>query len=466
MRLLTMFYTCVVAICFAACSGDEYIDEQTEGRKVNVTLRLSVDNNTTTRAWQDTNAETDNSEMMHNWTVVVVNSSGIVEKIVSQTPETGNNEIDTYTTTVSLTTGQKIFYSFANIDKSEITGLGIIEDKDLPSGFDNKKYQVNANGIVPPSFGGAGGVIPMSNKQTITISEDGSVDLIVVRMLAKMKFQFTNATAADIKINSITLSEITTGPVYLLPNYVTGGGGPNDMEPGNLLPNIPAGSTKDNYTHTITNGLTVEAGNITPVETTFYINESEATADYPKYFVITLNIDKGEGVDEEQRYALLEWEQIARNEYRIIPITLDDYILDIEPQDFPPIGVLPASVKEEDGKFTVTFHAGGHFHIVPKVKQASSSTWLEYGENVVGKWSYADWSDDTTTSIYEVENPVSTTDASDNGGIPVWDATNHYIFGKLKQDVTGSSYHELKVNVKKSEEVTRELTYKLYIIKE
>ena len=451
-----MFYTCVVAICFAACSGDEYIDEQTEGRKVNVTLRLSVDNNTTTRAWQDTNAETDNSEMMRNWTVVVVNSSGTVEEIVSQTPVEGKEEIDTYTTTVSLTTGEKTFYSFANID---ISSWGITKENTMPD-LSTKEYTIE-NGSISATG------IPMSNKQTLSIeTTTTSVDLIVVRMLAKMKFQFTNATAADIKIKSITLSEITSGPVYLLPNYVTGGGGPNDMEPGNLLPNIPEGSAKADYTFSIAGGLTVDDGNTTPVETVFYINESKATAAYPKCFVITINIDKGEGVDDEQRYALLEWNQIARNEYHIIPITLDDYILDIEPQDFPPIGVLPASVKEEDGKFTVTFHAGGHFHIVPKVKQASSSTWLEYGENVVGKWSYADWSDDTTTSIYEVEEPASTTDASDNGGIPVWDATNHYIFGKLKQDVTGSAYHELKVNVKKSEGVTRVLTYKLYIIKE
>lgn len=450
-----MFYTCVVAICFAACSGDEYIDEQTEGRKVNITLRLSVDNNTTTRAWQDDYAETDDSEMMYNWTVVVVNSSGKVEEIVNQTPVEGNEEIDNIAE-ISLTTGQKTFYSFANIDMSEITGWEIIEGNAMPD-LSTKEYTIE-NGSISATG------IPMSNKQTITISEDGSVDLIVVRMLAKMKFQFTNATAADIKINSITLSEITTGPVYLLPNYVTGGGGPNDMEPGNLLPNIPSTSAKADYTK-ITDGLIVKAGNGTAVETTFYINESKATAAYPKYFVITLNIDKGEGVVDEQRYALLEWNQIARNEYHIIPITLDDYILDIEPQDFPPIGVLPASVKEEDGKFTVTFHAGGHFHIVPKVKQASSSTWLEYGDGV-GQWSYASWSNDATNSIYEVENPVSTTDASDNGGIPVWDATNHYIFGKLKQGETGSAYHELKVNVNKPEEVTRELTYKLYIIKE
>lgn len=455
MRLLTIIYTCVVAICFVACSGDEYIDEQTEGRKVNVTLRLSVDNNTTTRAWQDTNAETGKSEMMHNWTVVVVNSSGTVEKIVNQTPVEGKEEIDNITN-VELTTGTKTFYSFANIDMSEITGWGITEENLMP---DLSEYTIELdNGSIPATG------IPMSNKQTLSIeTTTTSVDLIVVRMLAKMKFQFTNATAADIKINSITLSEITKGPVYLLPKYDTGGGA-DSMEPGNLLPNIPAGSAKADYTFSIADGLIVAAGNETAVETAFYINESDATDPYPEYFVITLNINKG--VDEEQRYALLEWKQIARNEYHIIPITLDDYILDIEPQDFPPIGVLPASVKEEDGKFTVTFHAGGHFHIVPKVKQASSSTWLEYGENVVGKWSYADWSDDTTTSIYEVEEPASTTDASDNGGIPVWDETNHYIFGKLKQDVTGSAYHELKVNVKKLEEVTRELTYKLYIIKE
>ena len=450
-----MFYTCVVAICFAACSGDEYIDEQTEGRKVNVTLRLSVDNNTTTRAWQDENAKTDDSEMMHNWTVVVVNSSGTVEKIVNQTHVEGNEEIDNIAE-ISLTTGQKTFYSFANID---ISSWGITEKNAMP---DLSEYTIELdNGSISATG------IPMSNKQTLSIeTTTTSVDLIVVRMLAKMKYQFTNATSSEIKINSITLSEITTGPVYLLPKYDTDGDyGPDDMDAGYLLPNIPDGSTKADYTHTITNGLTVEDGNTTPVETTFYINESKATAAYPKYFVITLNIDKGEGVDDEQRYALLEWNQIARNEYRIIPITLDDYILDIEPQDFPPIGVLPASVKEEDGKFTVTFHAGGHFHIVPKVKQASSSTWLKYGVGV-GQWSYVSWSKDATNSIYEVEDPVSTTDASDNGGIPVWDATNHYIFGKLKQDVTGSAYHELKVNVKKSEEVTRELTYKLYIIKE
>lgn len=464
-----MFYTCVVAICFAACSGDEYIDEQTEGRKVNVTLRLSVDNNTTTRAWQDENAKTDDSEMMHNWTVVVVNSSGTVEKIVNQTPVEGKEEIDNITN-VELTTGTKTFYSFANIEKSKITGWGITEGNALPDDFEKKEYQVNANGIVPPSFGGAGGGIPMSNKQTLSIeTTTTSVDLIVVRMLAKMKLQFTNKTAAAIKINSITLSEITTGPVYLLPKYDTGGGA-DSMEPGNLLPNIPAGSAKADYTFSIAGGLTVDAGNTTPVETVFYINESEATADYPKYFVITLNVDKGEGVDDEQRYALLDCSKIARNEYHIIPITLDDYILDIEPQDFPPIGVLPASVKEEDGKFTVTFHAGGHFHIVPKVKKASSSTWLEYG-NDVGQWSYVSWSNEETNLIYEVEEQASETDASktdasDNGGIPVWDETNHYIFGKLKQGETGSAYHELKVNVKKSEEVTRELTYKLYIIKE
>ena len=53
---------------------------------------------------------------------------------------------------------------------------------------------------------------------------------------------------------------------------------------------------------------------------------------------------------------------------------LEDYKFDIIPYDFPAIGVYPASVKEEDGLYTINFHDYGHFHLVPKVKILSSNT--------------------------------------------------------------------------------------------
>ena len=132
------------------------------------------------------------------------------------------------------------------------------------------------------------------------------------------------------------------------------------------------------------------------------------------------------------------------------------------PYDFPAIGVYPASVKEEDGIYTITFHDSGHFHLQPKVTKYSANnpkevvpftataptetpytttSWgLLVDNNFASSWG--SWTDATKTKEYENEdlstypetfkgipfyridssNPPSsqTKDGDDAGGFPVW----------------------------------------------
>lgn len=499
MNILKNLPILLLLLIMAACSSDSDATLSEEGTPVRVTLRLSVAGNDATRADavlnSDTNASAD--EMMKNWKVIVADAS---DKVVATFAESGleNLEKDDVTASITLTSGATYyFYSFANLSW---TDLGFATDAAPANGtnvsvLNDRTFAINGNGFDPSTSG-----IPMSNKQKVNITPSTTlVDLIVVRMLAKMELRFWNATASDITIKQVTLSEITpnadelTGEgekrnIRLLPKYGTADT-ENSMAAGDLSPNI-ATQQKADYSPTIT--ATTVAGNsytegttdvktATPAATiAFYLNESEVADATPGYFALTITTVTAGGTEEVQRYALLDnggtdgWKTIPRNDYRVVPIVFDDYGLDIMPYDFPPIGVYPASVKEEDGKFTCTFHAGGHFHIVPTVRRLSDNVELGYSATAIegaDTWTFSSWSDDADATIYEVcpDETAPTTDSSDNGYAPVWDATNHYIFGKLKHDddVTGTAYHELKIHVNKGTTAAyRTLTYKLHIIKE
>lgn len=494
---------CLLLCTLAACTQEDDPSMPGEGQPVNVTLRLSVAGNDATRAdeLRDPDTFASEAEMMKNWKVIVADAS---DKVVATFAESGleNLEKDDVTASITLTSGATYyFYSFANLSW---TDLGFATDAAPANGtnvsvLNDRTFAINGNGFNPSTSGTSG--IPMSNKQKVNITPSTTlVNLIVVRMLAKMELRFWNATASDITIKQVTLSEITpnadelTGEgekrnIRLLPKYVTADT-ENSMAAGDLSPNIVT-QQKADYSPTIdaqtvagstyTEGTT-DVKTATPAATiAFYLNESEVADATPGYFALTITTATGDGTEEVQRYALLDnggtdgWKTIPRNDYRVVPIVFDDYGLDIMPYDFPPIGVYPASVKEEDGKFTCTFHAGGHFHIVPTVRRLSDNAELGYSATAIegaDTWTFSSWSGDADATIYEVcpdDETAPTTDGSDNGYAPVWDATNHYIFGKLKHDddVTGTAYHELKIHVNKGTTAAyRTLTYKLHIIKE
>ena len=540
MKILKYTYLIVLAVVtavMAACSSDS---DDVVGSNSGDSLQLRITTGMTTRTrttnWEDTNAQ--DEEMMNLWVVVITNTTdGAVQKCYACRPTAGSErEIDDV---ARIARGAYTVYSFANISVTNVcTLLGITAPNPIPSiGSSPTEIEVtgtvnhsnalaatatvNGNGFDPTAanngFGESG--IPMSNMQTIAATES-SKDLIVVRMMAKIEVQIKNETGANITAKNVKFSNITANSsettydnLLLLPNISTAGANTMNYVHKDIKPNLAEEAEQADYTQpinkTIANGETEEV--------VFYVNESATPSNSFGLFYLTLEVDKGGG-SSEFRYALISqkgsttddddaWNYIARNDYRVIPIVLDDYKMDIIPYDFPPIGVYPASVKEEDGLFTINFHDYGHFHLVPTVKKLSDNSIVPFTATTPDysstKWglvnndfseSWGSWTDATKTSAVTddgsfyrngTESYITTnTDDDDVGGFPKWYANtsspqwdpaggtnyNPFIFGYIADPGVALTddrkvYHEFTFNLyKQGMSVPRQMTYHLMMI--
>lgn len=386
--MLALFSTLAIVGCsfeedHADCQG------KGEGEKMQVELRLTASASSLTRSystsdgvtrasWVDTNAARE-GEMMHNCFVVIV-QNGKIQSIVQRD---FTEEVEQTSLKAKAELGNATFYSFANITPAE---LGITMTT-TPAEIESKYYKVEGNTTTLSTKG-----IPMSNKQTVNItSKKQQVDLEVIRMMAKVELNFTNDTGYDLSIKSVKLTDITdnvANNVSLLPM--------KDAS-GNVVPNINASATYKDYTVSIggTSGTQVKNGGT--LQTTFYVNESVARN--PKYFVLSINTDKG---TVTQRIAMTEWSKIARNDYLIIPVKLVDYRIELEPQVFTGIGVIP-ELKYDGDRITATFKSYGEFHLKLHVYKRSNNTELT-------NWTFkgirtleADPAGGEGTSIYDEE---------------------------------------------------------------
>lgn len=346
--MLALFSTLAIVGCsfeedHADCQG------KGEGEKMQVELRLTASANSLTRSystsdgvtrasWVDTNAARE-GEMMHNCFVVIV-QNGKIQSIVQRD---FTEEVEQTSLKAKAELGNATFYSFANITPAE---LGITMTT-TPAEIESKYYKVEGNTQTLSTKG-----IPMSNKQTVNItSKKQQVDLEVIRMMAKVELNFTNDTGYDLSIKSVKLTDITDNAadnVSLLPM--------KDAS-GNVVPNINDAATYKDYTVSIggTSGTQVKNGGT--LQTTFYVNESVARN--PKYFVLSINTDKGTVTN---RIAMTEWSKIARNDYLVIPVKLVDYRIELEPQVFTAIGVIP-ELNYAGDRITATFKSYGEFHL-------------------------------------------------------------------------------------------------------
>jgi hypothetical protein len=492
-RFKSIYLLAIAAtLSLIACSSDredEQGGEQQPSGQAHVTLRIATDNGNSgaapTRAWTDQNAKIDRSEMMYSWIVLITDGSTIKYKFAG-TPADDKAEIDDVCANVEMASGSYTVYSFANISETSLKNiLGITSFNTNTALTDATVAEatatINGNGFDPAAsdngFGAKG--IPMSNKQTLTVPASGSIskDLIVVRMLAKVEVQVFNDGASDATIESISLTDITANPLngpnnlMLLPNYGTTPNYPDDMNAHHMdiQPNLASGASRGNFTYTLTTVNAVAAtghkstgAGQTPVKFTFYVNESAAPGNGSELFYLSLGIKTGTGDDVVYSHALIsntetdEWSYIARNDYRVIPVILTDWLFRVEPMSLPPIGGYPTGTASSDG-LKVTFNAGGMIALQPFVKKRTESNWRDFGNAEVNPGVEVTTGDPATLDVEASWNASITwknsngTKQSGNDCIIktpfTYDSANKCFVGELNSDKVNSGNNKTAVTI-------------------
>ena len=449
------YYICIWAVCLlAACSaGDDatsFPGQADAENRVGVTLQLSALSSQTsqssrsslTRGW-DTDNEALPGEMMKSWFVVVV-QNGKIEKIITSDLKSGVTEVEKDQVFVELNKGETTFYSFANIKPKEIgldasTSVG----QQLPADFDQKTYQMDGNCqhfhlLMTPDFLNG---YPMSNKQMVNITDNQQViNLEVIRMVAKVQLSITNATDHDIVLKSITLSDVTLNGnrnIKLLPNVDS-----NNQLQVNLANSAKKGTIK--LTAAENDGITIGEG--AKQKACFYMNESLVDKEDGgnRYFILSLTtVDAVTGTTSNQRYAMLSWNEIRRNDYLKIPIKLEDYQIRWKVEAFSPIGVLP-KVKDDGENLSLDFGYYGEFHIKPEVIKLSRT-----GSQTlpVSEWQMGTVETDSDGWKLQEQNPEGVDGVNIFDVSPSWIPVTYRLEGEMGNR-TGSAIYTMKILVR------------------
>ena len=408
-------------------------------RQVEICLGVASDATGGTRAGSDyTDVNMQAGELMKNWIIVMVDADGRIVDIVKNGPyDAGETERSQDSFWKRMTQVTYTFYSFANLTSSEV-GIDTYRVGDtLPAGFfEQMKCSVKIPSLVFADHWSDFGNdyfphgIPMSNKQVVTIGKNTkTVNLEVIRMVAKVVLQLTNNTDHDITFKGLTLSDVTPNVednLMLLPGKdETDEQGIVHVSDANL-----ATTQKQTVAYTsmaLGTGHDYVVKHSAVTNICFYINESKAT-DENKYHILqlqTIDSDNSSTVIN-RRLAMLNWRKICRNDYRVIPIKLDDYSIEWDVQSFTPIGVLP-QIEDDGENLTITMGYYGEFHIIPKVRRLSTGN---YSAVQSGSFKWVTGSKD----IFDVE--------------PQWSLHGKRVEGEMA-NLAGSSVYALTLTVNK-----------------
>ena len=460
--ILTMLAT------FTACSPDDssMSDNPGGGSKNGFTIHLKLStaasgsngqaaphSRALTPEWEFGSA----AENMKSWFVVLTQNGKVVQTVEKTQVDAQHAEEDVVTLE-NVAPGTYQVYSFANIDKTQLGTLTSGSDVD----FKNKKYKMNGNGFDASLSG-----IPMSNEQTLTVNRDGTTDkkkLWVVRMLAKVTLRFKNPSATPLKINDITISDITSNPsatantdgnIMLLPKHSDASSGADNAQV-TCTPNLVGQAVTDNYTYKLTKTIPAKVDKYeTENEISFYVNES-AAGNTSKYFIINLNTSAG-----VKRYALFkDWTKIARNDHHILPISLDDYKLKFDVQSFSAIGLYPSITDNGTTLSYTCYYPEEEFHIQPKVVKGDDT-------DVSGTIDYTKVKWELITEEGMADAAAATANAHKVfKGLPSWNKTTGYFEGTFNDDAADKQRALYQVTVPVPGETDKYLTYKILFTKD
>lgn len=451
----TVFVLMVLAI-LSACTldnADSIGGGETQAGKTTVHMTLSTTAPSASRAATLSWTEGTDAENMKSWVVAFVKNKQVVAFAENQNVADGKRIQDDVTIT-GLTPGETYqVYSFANLSAAE---LGISQNATVD--FDAKTWKMPGNGYDVSAKG-----IPMSNKQEVTIGEDGNPsisELWVVRMLAKVTLQFKNPSSTALEIKSITINDIMQNPaadaegnIMLLPKH-------SDANKDEVIcePNLSAHAVSQSYTYTLPSAKTIAAntsGYTAENEVSFYVNESVA-GNTSKYFIINLNTSAG-----VKRYALFQdWTTIARNDHHILPISLDDYKLKFDIQSFTAIGLYPSITDNGTTLSYTCYYPEEEFHIQPKVVKADDSEvsgTIDY-TNVKWELIQEDGMSDATAAETNAKKVFKV--------LPAWNTSTGYFEGFFNDDKADKQSALYQVTVPIPGEIGKYLTYKILFTKD
>lgn len=458
--VLTMLAT------FTACSPDDssMSDNPSGGSKNGFTIHLKLStaasgsngqaaphSRTLTPDEWESGSDVEN---MKSW-FVVLTQNGKVVQTVEKTQVDAQHAKEDKVTLENVAPGTYQVYSFANIDKTQLSKL----TNGSPVDFKNMKYKMNGNGFDATISG-----IPMSNEQTLTVNQDGTTDkteLWVVRMLAKVTLQFKNPSKTDLVINDITISDITKNSnkngdkenIKLLPNHTDA-----DKDQVECSPNLVGQAATESYTYKLSSPKTIKAG-VTDYkaenEISFYVNES-AAGNTSKYFIINLKTSAG-----VKRYALFQdWTTIARNDHHILPISLDDYKLKFDVQSFTAIGLYPSITDNGTTLSYTCYYPEEEFHIQPIVVKADDSKVSGNIDYTNVKWELIQ--EDGMSDATAVETNAKLVFKT----LPLWNSTTGYFEGIFNDDKADKKSALYQVTVPVPGETGKSLTYKILFTKD
>lgn len=329
------------------------------------------------------------NEKIKSYKIIFVNdqqtaegsTARIVRAIVEKKFDTGAVEEDIFT--VDLAPGTYDIYAIANIstnsESSAVSGDNYrnIKDKEYTDLLVSSLFVSNIGDKAPSHEAilsafwkdmpnGYIGDIPMCGfikdaKVTGKIEETFSVE--VVRMLAKMEFQFSAPDVeTPVQIKKVTVHDVSNGAIPFMPDYsILGTSAPT------LLPGVGREDL-------VFSDLSIYLDGTEDKSTIHkYLRESVAGVHPSGSFILSVNMQRGENADETVQYAIAnELQYINRNDHIVIPIRITDWILDIDVHFYPPIGGYPAVVTDKvKGAYYITFGTQGAFEITAKVRNAA-----------------------------------------------------------------------------------------------
>lgn len=382
-------------------------------------------------------------ELIKSWWVVFVGKTdNIVHAIIDGNLETSVNNTDVYTSRVP--SGSYIVYAFANVSQNDLkeqTGLEFSPLSAAPNVADSywNKVDNGSNNLV--NGWDKAKYVPMSGFKEVTVTKGTSFEIEVVRLLAKVEFEFKSQATELVEVKYVSLLHLMDGRVMLMPDYVKLFNEPKEpfCTPGD----------RSEFKYAFSTPLTISpSGN--PQSDWFYVREAVADAHPTGHFIVHVGT-KRNGREEVAMYAMAEeLTYINRNDHIIFPITFTDYIIEPGALFYPPIGGYPAvAVDINDDECYIKFGTEGRFVINVQVRDAKTGALVIDPGKVKVELNRDKTIDDPAGILAQRPAP---------------DAVTGEFSGQLNTN-TGTAIIPVKITVNVSDEISRIYDRTIYVIR-